>query len=188
MKKQIILFFLISFSFLQFACKKKVKIEVAELKDALEEVQRFYKTFPDSVGCDSTGKNCQYAVGDYHTVYAVHFYKIKDLGESIEEHYPEYDFKQILENFPTGSDGVRIYEAIGKDNKMINYLTYTIKNTDTTRNQESNDMLDKEVYKILNIKFDLRDFKQLRKNKEIKTSHRSCSPDCPEESLLNKEL
>ena len=55
------------------SCKKVIKIEQVDLKTAKEDVQRFYHTYPDSVGCEPNGKKCKYAVSNVYTVYAVKF-------------------------------------------------------------------------------------------------------------------
>lgn len=168
------------------SCKKVIKIEQVDLKKAQKDVLQFYHTYPDSVGCDSNGKNCKYAVSTLYTVYAVKFTRNDSLGLGIDAAYPEYNFKEITEKFPDGSDGVRIYEAIG-DSAFLNYVVYTKPNGSS---KPSDDILDK-VYSIKNHKFDLRVFTDGRAKKQgsfdFLHNHLSCAPNCPDSSLLTEK-
>jgi hypothetical protein len=177
---------LLFFAITTISCKKVIKIEQTDLKTAKKDAKRFYNTYPDSVGCDLNGRNCEYAVSSVYTVYAVKFTRDHSKGLELEEAYPDYDFKEIIENFPKEADGVRIYEAIG-DSAFLNYVVYTKPNNSS---KPSNDILEK-VYLIKNHKFDLRMFTNGREKKQgsidFLHSHLSCAPNCPESSLLTEK-
>lgn len=71
-----------------------IEIEAVSLETAKKHVKKFYKTYPDSVGCDSKGNNCKYAVSDYYTVYAVRFICTKSSIPLLEKFYPEHILKE----------------------------------------------------------------------------------------------
>lgn len=187
MKNSLIILLSLLFALSITSCKKVIKIEKVSKEIAKRDVLRFYDTYPDSVGCEPNGKNCKYPVSPLYTVYSVKFTR-DSTGLELEESYPEYNFKEIIENFPENSDGVRIYEAIG-DSAFLNYVVYTIPSSNS---KPSNDILDKDkIYFITNHKFDLRMFTEGRAKKsgsfDFFHSHLSCVPNCPDTSLLTEQ-
>lgn len=109
-------------------------------------------------------------------------YAICSLKEHVEEHFGTALWLNIVNRFPDGSNGIRVYKGTTWFFTRRYFLVFTVEDL-TSTNPQIPEELTSKVYRIKNQSFDL---DVIAKNPALVNNHLVCQPKCPQKASLFK--